>query len=117
MELKDFIKKVISDAIESVDEISHLSSRNVGLASRTDRRTIEFDVAVSAEETTSVNGKAGVRVLSFVEAGGNMGSEVKNSTISRITFGVDVDTMSKQEQAAQRAIFEQHRNQRRNESI
>jgi len=99
MELKEFIKKVIDDAVQAVDESSSTASRSVTLAKRDDRRTIEFDVAVSAEEKTTAEGKAGVRVLAFIEAGGNMGSETKNSTVSRITFGVDVNTITKQEQA------------------
>ncbi len=120
MELKEFVKKVISDAVEAVDETSQVSSREVTLASRSDRRTIEFDVAVSAEEKTTTDGKAGVRVLNFIEAGVDAGSESKNSTISRITFGVDVDTSTKLENANQKADREAYYNsnrQRRNEAI
>jgi hypothetical protein len=112
MELKDFIKKVIADTVEAVDESSRVAVREVHLASRTDRRTIEFDVAVSAEEKTTTEGKAGVRVLSFMEAGGNLGVESKNSTVSRITFGVDVSSMSKQEQRVQEQQFDEYRRSR-----
>lgn len=109
MELKEFIKKVIDDAIQGVDESSLNASRSVNLARRDDKRTIEFDVAVSAEEKTTTEGKAGVKVLSFIEAGGNLGSEVKNSTVSRITFGVDVNNMTKQEELLQQAQIDRNR--------
>jgi hypothetical protein len=112
MELKEFISKVISDTIQAVDESSQSASHDVNLASRTDRRTIEFDVAVSAEEKTTAEGKAGVKVLAFMEAGGNIGSESKNSTVSRITFGVDVSTLTKIERAQQQALL--NRNIRQN---
>jgi hypothetical protein len=97
MELKEFIKKVLTDTVEAVDETSDSSSRIINLANRVDRRTVEFDVAVSAEETTSKEGEAGVRVLSFMEAGADIGIQSKNSTVSRITFGVDVSSSTKAE--------------------
>lgn len=110
MELKEFIAKVIADTVEAVDDSSGIASREITLASRADRRTIEFDVAVSAEETTTTNGKAGVKVLAFMEAGGDMGRESKNSTVSRITFGVDVSTITKQERASQQMAYNQRNN-------
>ncbi|MBU6392873.1 MAG: hypothetical protein KGQ83_11640 [Planctomycetes bacterium] len=112
MELKEFVKKVIADAVEAVDESSATASRNITLAYRPNRRTIEFDVAVSAEETESTDGKAGVKVLSFMEAGANVGSEIKNATVSRITFGVDVSTITKGENAALQAMYEANRRNR-----
>lgn len=109
MELKEFIKKVISDTVEAVDESSGKASREITLANRTDRRTIEFDVAVSAEETETTTGKAGVKVLAFMEAGADMGVASKNSTVSRITFGVDVNTSTKEEARAAEEKLRQHR--------
>ena len=103
MDLKEFVAKVIADTIEAVDGSSQLASREVTLASRPDRRTIEFDVAVSADEKTKTEGQAGVKVLAFMEAGASVGVESSNSTVSRIKFGVDVNTMTKQERAVQQA--------------
>ncbi len=110
MELKEFVKKVISDVVTAVDESNEAASREINLAQRSDRRTIEFDVAVSAEETTTVDGKAGVRVLSFLEAGANAGTETKNSTVSRITFGVDARATTKQQDAMMQAQLDRNRN-------
>jgi hypothetical protein len=109
MELKEFIKKVIADTVEAVDESSGSASREITLMNTPDHRTIEFDVAVVAEEKTTTSGKAGVKVLAFVEAGANMGTESKNSTVSRITFGVNVSTQTKKEYAAQTAQYEARR--------
>ncbi len=116
MELKEFIKKVIADAIEAVDESSDVATRGVYLASRNDKRTIEFDVAVSVEETKSVQGKAGIKVLSFMEGRGELGSGSKNSKVSRIVFGVDVNSSTKAEMATERARMDRNAlNSRRNE--
>jgi len=49
------------------------------------------------EETDTKNGKAGIRVLQFAEAGGDLSKENKNSTVSRIQFGVHIDSMTKEE--------------------
>ena len=99
MELKEFIKKVIADAIQAVDEISADSIREVKLTSKQEKRTIEFDVAVTAEENISASGGAGVKVLNLLKAGAEIGSETKNSTVSRISFGVDVASQTKVEAA------------------
>lgn len=112
MELKEFIKKVIADAIEAVDESSSTAVREVYLASRNDKRTIEFDVAVSVEKTKSAQGKAGIRVLSFLEGGGELSSGSKNSKVSRISFGVDVDSRTKAEVATQMAKMDDNRRNR-----
>ena len=100
MELKEFIRKVIGDTIEAVDEASASSSRGVKLANMNDRRTIEFDVAVVVEEETRAQGKAGVKVLSVIDAGGDVSKNKKNLTNHRIAFGVNVDHWTKAEQVA-----------------
>lgn len=105
MELKEFIQKVIADAVDAVDGYSINSEREVSLVSMGDRRTIEFDIAVSAEEKTEFKGSGGVRVLSFVEAGAGAGSETKNSTVSRITFGVNVSPLTKKEEKKRDADY------------
>jgi len=37
--------------------------------------------------------------LQFAEAGGDISKENKNSTVSRIQFGVHIDSMTKEEEA------------------
>lgn len=95
MELKDFIKKVLIDLDNAVIEASRESNHNISFSDNKDRRTVEFDIAVTTEEIDSKSGKTGIRVLSFAEAGGDISKENKNSTVSRITFGVHIDSMTK----------------------
>lgn len=97
MELKDFIKKVLIDLDNAVIEASRESNNNITFSDNKDRRTVEFDIAVTTEEVNKAEGKAGIRVLSFAEAGGDISKENKNSTVSRITFGVHIDSITKAE--------------------
>lgn len=99
MELKEFIKGVLKDITEAVEESRNSSTRDMHLDNMKDQRTVEFDVAVAAEDVTSATGKAGIKVFSLIEGGGEASKEVKNSTVSRIKFGVHVERWTKQEEA------------------
>ena len=101
MELKDFVKKVLLDLVQAVEEVRNESVRDMRLSNHKDKRTVEFDIAVSAESSSGVSGKAGVRVLQFAEAGGDINKEAKNSTVSRVRFGIDIDSLTKEEDAKQ----------------
>ena len=109
MDLKEFVSKAITDIIQAVDKASENSVKEPELAARPDKRTIEFDIAVSAENTDTKSGKAGIRVLEFAEAGGNLSKETKNSTVSRIVFGIDVSRKTKEEIARQQRMFDSRR--------
>ena len=95
MELKEFIKKVLIDLDNAVVEAGQDANHNVSFSDNKNQRTVEFDIAVTTEEVDLKSGKAGIKVLSFVEAGGDVSKENKNSTVSRITFGVHIDSMTK----------------------
>lgn len=111
MQIKDFVKSVLLELNEAVDEARQQTSRDITFTNTDGKRTVEFDIAVTAEDTTDANGKAGVKVLSFVEAGGNLARGSKNSTVSRIQFGVNVNTLTKSEDAEETARIRVH-NQR-----
>lgn len=98
MELKEFIKKVLIDITEAVAESREKSIYDIKLRSSGEKRTIEFDIAVSVEQNKTKEGGAGIKVLQFLEAGGQIGNEVKNSTVSRIKFGVHVNESNKDEE-------------------
>ncbi len=100
MELKDFVKKVLVDLDAAVSEARSETQRDVSFSDGKDQRTVEFDIAVSAEETDVKSGKAGVKVLPFVEGGGSISKENKNSTVSRVKFGVRIDSMTRAEEQA-----------------
>lgn len=113
MELKEFISKVILDIVEAVDESGEKSKRNLLLQGNDSNRTIEFDIAVSAENTNTATGKAGIKVLEFAEAGGNIEKENKNSTVTRIKFGISVSAWTKDEskRAEQKMLNQFNHNQ------
>jgi hypothetical protein len=71
----------------------------MNLTSSQDNRTVEFDIAVTVEDSTTSSGKAGIKVFQIIEGGGKMSKELKNSEVSRIKFGVSVANFTKEEQA------------------
>ena len=74
MNLQDFVKDVLIQVNAAVDEARTQTTREIQFSDNNKSRTIEFDVAVSAEESKSSSGKAGIKVLRFVEAGGDLKS-------------------------------------------
>ncbi len=107
MELKEFVKNVLKDLVDAVEETRRESSRDMRLDSNKDTRTVEFDIAVTVEDATSSSGKAGIKVFQIIEGGGDVSKEYKNSSVSRVKFGVYVDTLTKEEEAQRNAQFEQ----------
>jgi hypothetical protein len=99
MQLKEFVKNALKDVVEAVEEVKGESSRDMHLDGSKDQRTVEFDIAVTVEDTVSGTGKAGIRVFSVLEGGGEASKELRNSTVSRIQFGVHVDRFTKCENA------------------
>lgn len=99
MNLKEFIKEVLLDIDGAVIEVNKENIHRAYFVEGENKRTIEFDIAVSTEEINSKKGKAGIKVLQFAEAGGGLSRENKNSTVSRIAFGVNLESMSKEEKA------------------
>ncbi len=97
MELKEFVKSIIRDVVDAVEETRDESSRDMYLASAKEGRTIDFDIAVTVEDSIEGKGKAGIKVLGLIEGGGKITKDKKNSTVSRIKFGVDIDRWTKEE--------------------
>lgn len=102
MELKEFIKKVLLDINGAVNDASDEAKRRIEIYGVPNNRHIEFDIAVSVEETSAKSGNAGVKVLSFAQAGGDVSIENKNSTVSRIKFGVYIDNVTREERERQK---------------
>jgi hypothetical protein len=114
MELKEFVKKVLTDLVQGVEEARSASPRDMHLYDK-ENKTVEFDIAVTVEDIDKTSGKAGIRVLQFVEAGGDVAKEIKNSTVSRVKFGVYVGGRTKGEDAQIRHQIEEE-NRRTQES-
>ena len=108
MELKEFVKSVLADLVQAVEETRKNAVRDMKLASSKDNRTVEFDIAVTVEDKLGTSGKAGISILKIIEGGGNINKEVNSSTVSRIRFGVYIDSMTKEEDADQQAQFERY---------
>ena len=106
MELKYFVKSVLKDVIDAVEETKQESNRNMYLDSGKDQRTVEFDIAVSIEDATKSSGKAGIKVFQVIEGGGDMSKELKNSSVSRIKFGVYVNKLNNPDQKKENAEFD-----------
>jgi len=107
MELKDFVKNVLSDLVDSVEEVRTQSNRDMRLSGTKENRTVEFDIAVTVEDSTANSGKAGIRIYKVIEGGGNISKESRNSSVSRIKFGVDIDRSTKEEQDKMRREMEE----------
>ena len=102
MDLKEFTIKALTDIVEAVDNVKKIAIRDIYLSDSKNNRTIEFDIAVSVENTDTKGAKAGIKVLQFVQGSGDVLREVKNSTVSRILFGVYVETSTRAELAKHR---------------
>lgn len=103
MELKQFVKSVLIDIVNAVEETRQESSRDMHLNPGIDQRTVEFDIAVTVEDATSSSGRAGIKVFQVIEGGGDISKELKNSSVSRIKFGVYIDRLTKVEEARKHA--------------
>ncbi len=98
MELKEFVKKVIMDLDQAVSEANNETSRVVRFKGVREQRTaLEFDVAVTVESNNSVEGGGGIRVWGIGQVAAAGSSDFRNSTISRVTFGIDIAELTKQE--------------------
>lgn len=100
MELKEFVKSVLKDVVDAVEETRNESSRDMYLDSGKEQRTVEFDIAVTVEDNTRGSGRAGIRVFQLIEGSGEVNSEIKNASVSRVKFGVHIDRFTKQEAGA-----------------
>lgn len=105
MELKQFIKSVLNDTLEAIKEAESSSGHLMELIG-SDQRTIEFDIAVTAEDASSASGSAGIKIFQMVAGGGKLSKELRNSSVSRIKFGVYVDNLNKQQKAQQMATLD-----------
>lgn len=102
MELKEFVKKVIIDLDEAVTEANNETKREIRFKGVKEQRTaLEFDVAVTVESSSSGKGGGEIKVWGIGEAGGKISSEQKNSTVSRVSFGVDISGHTKKEKQEQ----------------
>ncbi len=100
MELKEFVKKVIIDLDQAVSEANTETKRTIRFKGVKEHRTaLEFDVAVTVETGTLTEAGGGIKVWGIAEVGALGSAESKNSSVSRVSFGVDISEYTKQEDA------------------
>lgn len=114
MNLKEFVKNVLLDLDNAVEEARIQMKRDVHFAETGDKRTVEFDIAVTVEDTDTRTGKAGIKVVPFIEGKGDLSKESKNSTVSRIKFGVRISSMTKEEKRRQTEEIERMNEEQKN---
>jgi len=102
MNLKEFTKNVLIDLDTAVSEARAETSRDITFTGSQDNRTVEFDIAVAVESSTEKSGSAGIKVLEFVKGDGKIALESKNSTVSRVRFGINFETLTKEEDDARK---------------
>src|SRR3989338_696007 len=98
MELKDFVKKVIIDLDQAISEANKETEREIRFKGVKEQRTaVEFDVAVTVESTVTGKGGGEIKVWGIGQIGATGSIESKNSTVSRVSFGVDISESTKKE--------------------
>ena len=106
MELKEFVKKVIIDLDQAVSEANDGTDREVRFKGVKGGRTaVEFDIAVTVESTDTGKGGGEIKVWGIGQIGATGSTESKNSTISRVSFGVDISEMTKREKLDEDALL------------
>ena len=91
MEIKEFVKSVLRDVTEAVEEIATPDKKhifNIGSDSN-GSRNIEFDIAVSVSTTNETTGGGGIKVLEVIQGGASVSKESTNSSVSRIRFKIN----------------------------
>ena len=98
MDLKEFVKAILVDIDSAVDEAQAITNRNISFAKRDSARTVEFDIAVTVRESDAKSGEAKVKVWSAFSIGVDKKKVDESSTVSHVTFGVEVSSKTKAEQ-------------------
>lgn len=104
MELKTFIKQSLIEIVEAVSEAGKTVAEHgarlnpnaegwaddySGHVNPADLQQVDFEVAVTAEDTTGIDGKAGIKVFSF-EIGGGGSHQAAVGSVSKIRFSVPI---------------------------
>ena len=104
MELKEFVKKVIIDLDTAITEANLETKRDIRFRGvKNERTALEFDVAVTVENSSAEKAGGGIKVLGLIEGGIGGSAEQKNSVVSRVSFGVDIDTYTREENNEKKA--------------
>jgi hypothetical protein len=82
------------------------------LAKPQDNKTIEFDIALTVDDSTATGGQIGVGIAQLFTGSGETTKERSKSEISRIKFGVYISTETKEQIEKQRQEIKARNNNR-----
>lgn len=85
MNLKPFLKTAIVDIVSAMEESSKELGREIHIGLQGDSKSVEFDIAVTAESALSGQATTGIKVLG-VGLDAELKGDTKQSEISRIKF-------------------------------
>lgn len=95
MNLKEFVRNALVEIETAINDANEISSREIRFFGSKDRPTVEFDVAVSVEHSTSANGGTDIRVVPLLRISGDAKASKSSSSVSRITFAVEIAPITK----------------------
>lgn len=104
MEIEDFVHSVITQLDSAVSKARESTDRDVSFSYNSKDNLVEFDIAVTVSSEDKKSGKAGIKVLSFAEGGGDITKSEINSTVSRVRFGIRIEPYTKAEKQRQQQI-------------
>lgn len=104
MELREFVSETlvainmgVQDAIiahqqveGAVGVINPVWGEDANAINADHKQNVEFDVAVTVTDKSSVGGKAGIKIFSVVDIGGEGSSALEQSSVSRIKFTIPI---------------------------
>ncbi len=105
MELKLFVKNALLELISAIEEVGKESEREVHLAKPQDNKCIMFDIAVTVENSIKGNVKGsteGIIKVLGASIAGDVGGELRSGNVSRVSFGVYVDSETNQQKNERR---------------
>ena len=98
MYLKEFVKTVVLQIDAALSEAREISARDILITNSANSKSVEFDIAVTAEsgDISKIGGV--IKVLEFFSLGTESTDIVKNESVSRIKFGINLSDRTKVEQ-------------------
>jgi hypothetical protein len=104
MDLREFIKETllqinmgVQDAItahralpDAVGVINPVWGADASAITAEHAQKVQFDVAVTVTDKNSQGGKAGIKVLNFLDVSGEAGKAFEQSSVSRIKFAIPI---------------------------
>ena len=106
MDLKPFIKTAITDIVEAIEETEKTLGRRIFVETQGDNKSVEFDIATTAENSTNKDIDGSIKVLSLGLIGGKYSTDFKQATVTRIKFRTSISPKTFEQEKEQRSELE-----------